>query len=584
MRLHAAGFLFLAACTGLTAKDAPTSSSVDNAGDDDVVVGDDDDTSGDDDDTLTGDDDDTLTGDDDDTTGDDDDTTGAQDSDGDGVLDADDQCEGSDDSLDADADTIPDGCDPCPSDPNNDTDGDGVCDLDDACPLDANDDTDKDGLCDSDDPCPTDVENDADGDGLCGALDPCPSDNPNDTDGDGVCDSDDPCPLDRFDDSDADGLCDSDDPCRFDNPDDTDGDTVCDSLDPCPLDALDDSDGDGACDSDDLCPGIDDDLCDIDGDGYGPQDGDCCETTDECGEPARVNPSAVEAPTPIGGIAVDDDCDGLVDEVDLPCDVGLLLDDTDPASAVSAIGLCDPSQVVSSNYVRANGTTVAPGLSAGLMTSFGTNVLPREGSSLLVLSSGRARTPGQAGSCGSLTCGSFGTGTAPPGFPQTAPGCVQGTRIYDDLGLDLTLTAPSNAVGYSFSFNFYTFEYPEWVCSQYNDQYITLVTPPPLGAINGNISFDAFTNPVSVNIAYFDVCSGCALGTSELVGTGFDVWDDAGATGWLQTTAPITPGDTFSIRFAIWDTGDNELDSTVLIDNFQWILEGSPGVETLPDN
>ena len=30
-------------------------------------------------------------------------------------------------------------------------------------------------------------------------------------------------------------------------------------------------------------------------------------------------------------------------------------------------------------------------------------------------------------------------------------------------------------------------------------------------------------NPVSVNIAFFRVCQGCALGTNELNGTGFDV-------------------------------------------------------------
>lgn len=43
------------------------------------------------------------------------------------------------------------------------------------------------------------------------------------------------------------------------------------------------------------------------------------------------------------------------------------------------------------------------------------------------------------------------------------------------------------------------------------------VDPPPPGSINGNVSFDAMTNPV---IAFFEVCSGCPLGTAELQGTG----------------------------------------------------------------
>jgi hypothetical protein len=33
-------------------------------------------------------------------------------------------------------------------------------------------------------------------------------------------------------------------------------------------------------------------------------------------------------------------------------------------------------------------------------------------------------------------------------------------------------------------------------------------------------------------------------------------------------------GDVVTIRFAIWDTGDQTTDSTVLVDNFAWIAEG----------
>jgi len=575
--------VFLAACGGL---DATPPASVDDAGDDDDAAGDDDDVGDDDavagdDDDVAGDDDDDVTGDDDDTTGDDDD--GAPDADGDGVVDADDACPGFDDAADADADGAPDGCDLCPADALDDSDGDGACDSVDPCPADALDDRDSDTLCESADPCPVDAANDADGDGACESVDPCPLDALDDRDNDGVCDSVDPCPDDRIDDVDSDGVCASADPCPFDNPDDSDGDGICQSFDLCPLDNPDDSDGDGVCDSVDLCPGEDDAICDIDGDGYGPLDGDCCETLDDCGEPARVNPDAVEAPTLAGLIPVDDDCDGLLDEVDPACDTGLLLTDTAAASGVAAIGLCDTRHVLSSAYVRSNGAPVSPGSSVGLMDTFGPNVPAREGERLLVLSTGRARRPTDAGDCGVETCNTFGGGTPEAGFPQDVPGCDGGTRIFDDLGLELELRAPANAVGYSFSFSFYTFEYPEWVCSEFNDQYITWVDPPPIGAINGNISFDAQTNPVSVNIAYFDVCAGCPLGTSELVGTGFDLWGDAGATSWLQTTAPVEPGSIFTIRFAIFDTGDGELDSTVLIDDFQWIVEGSPGVETTPE-
>jgi hypothetical protein len=181
---------------------------------------------------------------------------------------------------------------------------------------------------------------------------------------------------------------------------------------------------------------------------------------------------------------------------------------------------------------------------------------------MLVMSSGHARTPSQPNACGALTCSLVGAGTPPTGFPQDVPPCSGSPNINDDIALELQLRAPTNAVGYSFDFDFYSFEYPEWVCTSFNDQFIALVTPPPMGAINGNISFDSMTNPVSVNIAFFEVCSRCPLGTAELSGTGFDVWDDAGATGWLVTQAPGTGGDEVSIRFAIWDTGDSAWDST----------------------
>src|SRR5690606_5184427 len=107
-------------------------------------------------------------------------------------------------------------------------------------------------------------------------------------------------------------------------------------------------------------------------------------------------------------------------------------------------------------------------------------------------------------------------------------------------------------------------------------------SPPPMGSINGNISFDANTNPVSVNIALFDHCTGCPAGPAFMVGTGYNEWNDAGATGWLVTTAPIGAGETFTIRYAIWDTGDTAFDSAVVIDNFRWTAEPGTTVGTDP--
>ncbi|MEM9455412.1 MAG: choice-of-anchor L domain-containing protein [Myxococcota bacterium] len=324
-----------------------------------------------------------------------------------------------------------------------------------------------------------------------------------------------------------------------------------------------------------------DPMADEDGDGFSVVDGDC----NDC-DP-NVNPGAIEVaitePDMNGMIPepADEDCDGLIDNVTPPCDAGLALADVDPYSAAAAIGLCKTSSgaddwgLVSAQYVRSNGAPVNSSLQHGLMQSFGTNVQPLEGDSLLALSSGRARVTGEPSDCPTHNCTGSGGSAPPAGFPQNVPGCPVENTIYDDIALEVTLRVPTNATGYSFSFSFYSYEYPEWVCTEYNDQFIALVSPPPPGAINGNISFDAMTNPVSVNIAFFEVCQGCPLGTAELQDTGFDQHNNAGATSWLTTTAPVEPDQQeVTIRFAIWDTGDPNFDSTSIIDNFQWIANG----------
>ena len=237
---------------------------------------------------------------------------------------------------------------------------------------------------------------------------------------------------------------------------------------------------------------------------------------------------------------------------------------------------------------------------------------------MLVLSTGTARTAGQAGACNGISCQINATATPPTGFPQDDPACPPTTAIADDIALELQIRVPSNATGYSFSFKFYSFEFPDWVCDThgYNDQFIALVTPPPMGSYipmgstGGNISFDSNNHPVSVNLGYFDACDPstpqrfatnckagggtcpplpspyCPLGLADLQGTGFDTWHGAtgpaGGTRWLQTQAPAAAGSTITIRFAIWDAGNGKYDSTVLIDNFQWASTGAVTVGTKP--
>ena len=331
-----------------------------------------------------------------------------------------------------------------------------------------------------------------------------------------------------------------------------------------------------------------------------PNDGDCRDDLDQ------VNPAALELP----GNGLDDDCDAVTDEDDLLCDAGLLVGEPDPWIAARALGFCQIGTpagrwgLLDAEWVRADGTASASDLNVGLLPSFG-NIAPAHGERLLVLSTGHARDLASGDDCGAVSCATSGAGVAPPFFPQSVPGCANASQISDDVGLRLRLKAPSNRGGFRFAFKFHSFEWPHWVCTEYNDQFLVLVDPVVPGSINGNVTFDSTANPVSVNVATMEVCdpsdiglfasncnSGtgtcpsppnpyCAQGVSELVGTGFDIWGLAGATTWLETSVPITPGAIFTIDFVIFDSGDDQLDSTVLLDHFEWIEDpGSIGTES----
>jgi hypothetical protein len=322
-----------------------------------------------------------------------------------------------------------------------------------------------------------------------------------------------------------------------------------------------------------------------------------------------------------GGAATGDDGGTGPVDVTAACDTGLAIDDPNAASFAKAIGICTSAAsagygLVSASYSRAFGSSSppAPGQS-GLVPQFGSTIKPREGVRIGVLSSGYA---GNFDSMDGLDDGSssefvqsgggprdgdnYPTGTAPPGFPKAAQGCPQDGNVNDMIDVKLVLKAPPDASGFKFDFDFYSSEWPNYVCSNFNDAFVAYLTSAEL---TDNISFDSNHNPVAVNIDFFNRCTpgapvaclrsngpnpdpplsvaSCSAGPSELDGTGFGDTDQTqcddgnvdatlgGATGWLETRASIQPGETFTLELMIWDAGDGLLDSTVLVDHFEWL-------------
>ncbi len=353
----------------------------------------------------------------------------------------------------------------------------------------------------------------------------------------------------------------------------------------------------------DTGPDTDDDL-----DGFTNNQGDC----DDCNPDA--NPQAVEMPTPQGDTPVNEDCDADTDEPPETCDSTLQLGSTDPLDGARAIDLCRQSQgaddwgIVSVAWTRADGTAVpSPSFTVGLSDAFGTNILPQLGSRMLVLSTGHARdADDDPDPCGADSCTLLGEGVSPGGFPQVFGSCATGTTIHDDIALEVTLRVPSNAFGFSLRHAFASFEFPEFVCTQYNDQFVALMSPAPANAVNGNVAFDSSTTPPSVLFEIFDHCDPtqagqyacncpidcpmppdpyCAAGTTLLDGTGFNSWGAAGfgsgSTGWLETTVAVNPDDPFTLRLTVFDVGDVNVDSTAWVDAFQWQRDGPATPQTV---
>ena len=319
---------------------------------------------------------------------------------------------------------------------------------------------------------------------------------------------------------------------------------------------------------DNNCDGIIDNdtiFSDDDGDGYSEDQGDC--NDDPNGIGAFINPGAVEVQLDADGNpeGLDNDCDGNVDEALIACDSGGPRDD--PWSYAHAFEACNFTSI--SQWDPQLGIDPR---SRNILADFGT-YMPRAGDDFFVLSTGVASDADQADfvypQSGTLfsnyvahpsPLGPVGCSSADPGF------------INDYSEVEFRLEVPSNASAFSFDFNFMSVEFPEWVCSAYDDTFMAILDSE---AFSGNVSFDAQGNRVSINVGFFDVCDinmapGCG-GSAPLAGSGYDV--DGGGTGWLTTTAPVVPGEKISLKFVIFDEGDRQLDSLAIVDNFRWEVD-----------
>ncbi|MBL9013950.1 MAG: choice-of-anchor L domain-containing protein [Myxococcales bacterium] len=383
---------------------------------------------------------------------------------------------------------------------------------------------------------------------------------------------------------------------------------------------------------DNNCNGTIDEDVDADGDGVTTCGGDCCDST-ECSLPGAVNPGAFDAP----GNSVDDDCNGVVDDSQAICDQNLATGTMNGMDYAKAIDLCQTATmtekkwgVISATLTLADGTGVPATKAQSIRPKFGTGVLPKGGTKMALFSTGAAAGMGDTNpayqdfqSGGGLN----GNGTQ-SAFPSdfytangnklpNAPGCPAptGTNAMDPTMLTLTIRVPTNAKAFKIATNFFSSEFPEYVCSPYNDFFVVLLDSvyngPNPNPMDKNLAFyqpmgSMQKYPVGVNLAYGDTglftqCmnggTGCGIGgvagtintcmaTTQLAGTGLDAAESrcgsntmqGGGTGWLETSGNVNPGEIIKLRIAIWDTSDRNLDSVAIVDGFQWLVDASqPG-------
>jgi hypothetical protein len=188
-------------------------------------------------------------------------------------------------------------------------------------------------------------------------------------------------------------------------------------------------------------------------------------------------------------------------------------------------------------------------------------LVPLEGYRFLALSTGPVGNPTPAGS-GELS-GKANPDPA-PAFMGRRRHSERRVGVYDLHQLRLQLVAPRDARSFSFDFNFFSAEYPEYVNQNFNDTFYAIIEAASTnGGRRTNICFDANNNSIEVDNNYFEQ----PFHPIPNTGTGFD---RHGSTGWLRTSWPIRGGERFTLTFSIHDEGDAIFDSLVLLDNFRW--------------
>lgn len=167
---------------------------------------------------------------------------------------------------------------------------------------------------------------------------------------------------------------------------------------------------------------------------------------------------------------------------------------------------------------------------------------------------------------------------------DTLPGALAGASVHDLLWLRFEVDVPPDVHGYALRLALLTAEYPERLEPPFGDMFVwwasgdsftgNLATwggqPASASGLANRLSQHSGEHPMLLRTG-FDGGTGeaCTVGGRDLS----DCPLGAGS-GWLELRGPAEPGEHLTIAAALFDTGDAQLDTVVVLDDWHWECAG----------
>ncbi len=247
--------------------------------------------------------------------------------------------------------------------------------------------------------------------------------------------------------------------------------------------------------------------------------------------------------------------------------------------------------------VQAQAQTLTPSTTASvLQTALTSNSTGATISNLAITANvaGAASTSAGLGTGTFTNAGGFASGialrTGKLGYTALSADAYKGCAACDTTTVEFDVKPTYDSLGLNYSF--YSWEYPEYVCSAFNDNLDILVTGPTTGpgaAVSANLAqLPNSSTPIQINTinagfkgaqqdgtpcnttnSAFYKAYGCAIGATSATdcdtsGAGSQYSLDGG-TAPLKNVVKVTPGSTYHVKLVINDVGDNYKDSQMYV-------------------